>query len=221
MLWPIQPQLPFMYNSCFDFPWPPVVNGFATDFESFVIVPLLLCKTRHAVGPRVEVSLVRIVGWSMQVTTSTSRTSAAAHEVAISIVTLGLRDQGDSGLAGAGVPLAGRRWAETCLPMIIQPDDGADTWLLPIRISETPLCRKAELRSPSLAQPFVLLSHVDIRQVGARRLGQCCVSFGTEPPMGRTSMAGHRCRGLPGVATGRLSRCFWMQAQMLYCLYDP
>ena len=40
-------------------------------------------------------------------------------------------------------------------------------------ISETPLCREAELRSPSLAKPFVLLSHVDIRQVGARRLAAC------------------------------------------------
>ena len=87
----------------------------------------------------------------MQAPTSTSRTSAAAHEVAIGILTLGFRDWGDSGLAVAGVSLAGRMWAETCLPMIIQPDDGADTWLLPIRISETPLCRKAELRSPSLA----------------------------------------------------------------------
>ena len=75
-------------------------------------------------------SIVSIVGWSMQARMSTPRTSAAAHEVAIRILTLGFRDQGDSGLAGAGVPLAGRMWAETCLPMIIQPDDGADTWLL-------------------------------------------------------------------------------------------
>ena len=111
-----------------------------------VIVPLLLCKARNAVGPRVEVSIVSIVGWSMQVPTSTSRTSAAAHEVAIGIRTLGFRGWGNSGLAVAGVPLAGRMWAETRLPMIIQPDDGADTWLLPI--SETPLSRTAELRSP-------------------------------------------------------------------------
>ena len=55
----------------------------------------------------------------MQVQTSMPRTSAAAHEVAISILTLGFRDQGDSGLAVAGVPLAGRMWAETCLPIII------------------------------------------------------------------------------------------------------
>ena len=55
----LQPQLPFMYNSCFDFPGPPVVTGFAADFESCVIVPLLLCKTRHAVGPRVEVGPCR------------------------------------------------------------------------------------------------------------------------------------------------------------------
>ena len=82
----------------------------------------------------------------MQVRTSTSRTSAAAHEVVKSIPGLGFRDQGDSGVAVAGVPLAGRMWVERCLPMIIQPDDGTDTWLLPI--SETPLCRKAELRSP-------------------------------------------------------------------------
>ena len=47
------------------------------------------------------------------------------------------------------------RWSDVgskvpdCLPMIIQPDDGTDTWLLPL--SETPLRRKAELRSPSLA----------------------------------------------------------------------
>ena len=91
-MWPLQPQLPFMYNSCFDFPWPPGVNGFAADFESLVIVPLLLCKTRDAVGSRVEVSLVCIVGWSMQAPTSTSRTSAAALEVAMSIFTLGFRD---------------------------------------------------------------------------------------------------------------------------------
>ena len=90
VLWLLQPQLPFMYSSCFDFPWPPVVNCFAADVESCVIVPLLLCKTRHAVGPRVEVSIVSIVGWSMQAPTSTSRTSAAAHEVAIGILTLGL-----------------------------------------------------------------------------------------------------------------------------------
>ena len=69
-----------------------MVTGFAADFESCVIVPLLLCKTRHAVGPRVEVSIVSIVGWSMQVRTSTSRTSAAAHEVAIGILALGFRD---------------------------------------------------------------------------------------------------------------------------------
>ena len=31
-------------------------------------------------------------------------------------------------------------------------------------------------------------------------------------------MAGHRCMLLLAVATRRLSRCFWMQAQMLYCL---
>ena len=92
MLWLLQPQLRFMYNSRFDFPWPPVVNGFAADVESCVIVPLLLCKTRNAVGPRVEVSIVSIVGWSMQVPTSTSRPSAAAHEVAMSILTLGFRD---------------------------------------------------------------------------------------------------------------------------------
>ena len=132
VLWLLQLQLPFMYNSCFDFPWPPLVHGFAADFESFVIVPLLLCKTRHAVWPRVEVSLVSTVGWSMQVRTSTSRTSAAAHEVVTGIPGLGFRDQGDSGVAVAGVPLAGRMWVERCLPMIIQPDDGADTWLLPI-----------------------------------------------------------------------------------------
>ena len=77
MLWLLQPQLPFMYNFGFDFPWPPVVNGFAADFGSFVIVPPLLCKTRHAVGPRVEVNIVSLVGWAMQVPTSTSRTSAA------------------------------------------------------------------------------------------------------------------------------------------------
>ena len=59
LLWRVQPQLPFMYNSCFDFPLPPAVSGFAADFESFVIVPLLLCKTRHAVGPRVEVGPCR------------------------------------------------------------------------------------------------------------------------------------------------------------------
>ena len=81
-----------MYNSCFGFPWSPVVNGFAADFETFVIVHLLLCKTRDAVGPRVEVSIVGIVGWSVQVRTSRPRTSAAAHEVAISILTLGFRD---------------------------------------------------------------------------------------------------------------------------------
>ena len=92
VLRPLQPQLSFMYNSCFDFPWPPVVNGFAPDVESCVIVPLLLCKTRHAVGPRVEVSIVGIVGWPMQVRTSRPRTSAAAHEVAIGILTLGFRD---------------------------------------------------------------------------------------------------------------------------------
>ena len=66
------------------------------------------------------------VGWSVQVRTSRPRTSAAAQEVAIGILTLGFRDQGDSGLAVAGVPLAGRMWAETCLPMIIQPDDAAE-----------------------------------------------------------------------------------------------
>ena len=91
-----------------------MVNGFAAGVESFVVVPLLLCKTRDAVGPHVEVSTVSVVGWSVQVRTSTSRTSGAAH-----------------------------------LPMIIQPDDGAHTWLLPI--SETSLCRKAELRSPELS----------------------------------------------------------------------
>ena len=122
----LQLQLPFMYNSCFDSPLPPVVNGFAADFESFAVAPLLLCKTRDAVGPRVEVevSIVSTVGWSTQVLTSRPRTSAAAHEVAISILALGLRDWGDSGLAVAGVPLAGRMWAETCLPMIIQPWGG-------------------------------------------------------------------------------------------------
>ena len=56
VLWLLQPQLPFMYSSCFDFPWPPVVTGFPADFESFVIVSLLLCKTRDAVGPRVKYS---------------------------------------------------------------------------------------------------------------------------------------------------------------------
>ena len=111
--------------------------------------PLLLylsffARPRHAVGPRVEVSLVSIVHWSMEARTLTSRTSAAAHEVAINILALGFRDQGDSGLAVAGVPRAGRMWADTCLPMIIQP--WADAWQLPI--SETPLCRTAELRSP-------------------------------------------------------------------------
>ena len=45
-----------MYNACFDFfPWPPIVNGFAADLESFAIVPRLLRKTCHAVGGRVEV----------------------------------------------------------------------------------------------------------------------------------------------------------------------
>ena len=48
VLWRLQPQLPFMYDSCFDFPWPPVVNGFAADFEflllylSFFARPVML-----------------------------------------------------------------------------------------------------------------------------------------------------------------------------------
>ena len=65
-VWLLEPQLPFMYNS--------LVNGFAADFGSFVIVPLLLYKSRDAVGPRVEVSIVSIVGRPMQVWTSTKRT---------------------------------------------------------------------------------------------------------------------------------------------------
>ena len=134
MLWLLQPQLPFMYNSGFDFPLPPLVHGFAADFESFVVAPLLLCKTRDAVGPRVEVSIASIVGWSMQVQTSTPRTSAAAHEWRLASLRRGL---------GIRVTPVLR------LLVIIQPDDGAETWLLPV--SETPLCRKAGLCSPSLA----------------------------------------------------------------------
>ena len=42
--------------------------------------------------------------------------------------------------------------------------------------------------------------------------------FRDRAPMGRTSMARHRCMGLPSVATRRLSNFFWMKAQMLYCL---
>ena len=41
--------------------------------------------------------------------------------------------------------------------------------------------------------------------------------FRDRAPMGRTSMATHRCIWLPCMATGRLSRLCWMQAQMLYC----
>ena len=42
--------------------------------------------------------------------------------------------------------------------------------------------------------------------------------FRGRAPMGRTTMAGHRCIRLPIMATGRLSRFLWMKAQMLYCL---
>ena len=42
--------------------------------------------------------------------------------------------------------------------------------------------------------------------------------FRDRAPMGRTTTAGHRCDGLPFLATGRLSRFFSMQAQMLCCL---
>ena len=41
--------------------------------------------------------------------------------------------------------------------------------------------------------------------------------FRDRAPMGRTSMAGHRCVKLPSMATRRLSNFFWMKAQMLYC----
>ena len=117
MLWLLQPQLPFMHNSCFDFPWPPVVNGYAAVFGSFVMVPLLLYKSRDAVGPRAEVR---------------ARQGPPPQLMKLRLTSLrwGFRDQGDSGVAVAGVPLVGRMWAETCLPMIIQPDDGPDTGLL-------------------------------------------------------------------------------------------
>ena len=46
-----------------------------------------------------------------------------------------------------------------------------------------------------------------------------CV-FRDRAAMGRTTLATHRCIALPmtGLTTGRLSRFWWMQALMLYCL---
>ena len=160
MLGLLQPQLPCMYNSCFDFPWPLVVHGFAADFEHLVIVPFRLCKTRHAVGPRVEVSVVSIVGWSKQARTSTSRTSAAAHGVAIGILTLGFRDYRVTPVLRLRVYLSlvgCRMWAETCLPMIIQPDDGADPGLCRLCLCETVGKRSSAaraLRDPSCCYPM-------------------------------------------------------------------
>ena len=42
--------------------------------------------------------------------------------------------------------------------------------------------------------------------------------FRDRAPMGRTPMAGHRCKRPPVLAPGRLSKFLLMQAQMLYCL---
>ena len=42
--------------------------------------------------------------------------------------------------------------------------------------------------------------------------------FRDRAPTGRTGMARHRCRKLPRIATGRLSRFLRKQAQMFYCL---
>ena len=171
VLWLKQPQLPFMYTSCFDFPWPPVVNGFAADFESLLLYlsffarPVMLWR-------RVEVSIVSIFGPCRR---GRRRQGPPSQLMKWRLASL----RWGLGISGCWCT---SRWSSVGrnMPTIFKPDDGAHTWLLPI--SETPLCRKAGLRSPSLAQPFVLLYQVDIRQVGARRLGQCCVSFGTEPP---------------------------------------
>ena len=140
VLWLLQPQLPCMYNSCFDFPWPLVVHGFAADFEHLVIVPFRLCKTRHAVGPRVEVSIVSTVVWSMQARTSRPRTSATAHEVAIGILTLGFRDYRVTPVLRLRVY---RRSSNRMMGLTPGPPGFA--------YQRNSLCTTAELRSPSLA----------------------------------------------------------------------
>ena len=89
----------------------------------------------------------------MQARMSTPRTSAAAHEVAIGMLRKGLGIRVTPPVLRL---LCTSRWSDVgskvpdCLPMIIQPDDGTDTWLLCLS-AKLPSAGKAELRSPSLA----------------------------------------------------------------------